>query len=51
MFTIKMGLVATTKGALRYGELGDQNKIGTLYLRKDGIEGEPKTIEVTVKPL
>lgn len=50
LYTITMKLVKETKGALRYEETGDENKIGTLYVRKDGMGAQPwpQEIEVTV---
>ena len=49
-YTIEMSLVKETKGALRYEETGTENKIGTLYVRKDGMGGEqPQSIKVTVE--
>lgn len=35
-----------TKGALRYRELNDPATIGTLYVRKDQIEGSPATLAI-----
>lgn len=54
LYTVVMKLVKETKGALRYEEVTpineDAAKIGTLYIRKDGVKGEaPKSITVTVK--
>lgn len=39
----------TTKGAQQYKEDATDYKIGTLYLRKDALDGDtPKTVTVTV---
>lgn len=50
-YAIRMKLYKETKGALRYEEEGSEvDKIGTLYVRKDGMSGEtPETITVTVE--
>lgn len=55
--TIEFSLEKETPGALRYAEtkngkpvkISDGAKIGTLYLRKDGISGQPDKLKVTVE--
>jgi hypothetical protein len=48
---LQFTLEKTTKGALRYQEVPpkDQDpKVGTLYIRKSGLAGEPQKIEVEI---
>ncbi len=49
--TVKFNLEKETKGALKFQELptqGKPNLMNSLYLRKEGLEGKPLEIEVTV---
>lgn len=51
--SVEFALERATKGALRYQEVapeGTDPKIGTLYIRKTGLAGEPQrlTVEITV---
>lgn len=56
--TVRLVLEKTTKGALRYVEVGDDGReamlidatIGTLYIRKSAMAGQaPTVIDVTIR--